>query len=213
MDDRTFRDISMKPSLQWPLAGLLTFACALLAACGSDPAPAPSTPAARPAAAQAPAANRPAPKPDPRRITALLAIAQEDFVAGRYVSPPDANALQGYLDVRALDPDNPHVRVALVDLYPFAADQAKRALADGDTAEAARIVDLLKQAAPEALGLAELDQQVAAAQAAPTIEGPPEAPAAPAPPAEAPPAEAPVAGEPVAAPAPGGSPSGSAPRP
>jgi hypothetical protein len=198
--------MSMNPPLNRALAGLLTLACALLAACGTDAPPAPAQPAsavrASPTPVVAPAAAAPATQPDPKRIAALLAIAQEDFVAGRYVSPPDANALQGYLDVRALDPDNPHVREALVDLYPFAAQKAELALAGGDSAEAARIVALLKLAAPEALGLAELDQRVSAAQAAPVIEGPPEAA----------PADAPVAGEPAVQAAPGEAPAESTPQ-
>jgi hypothetical protein len=220
MDDRTFCDVPMNPLVRRAPAGLIALACALLAGCGEDPPPpAAPTAAARPAAAaaQPPApAVAPAKKPDPRRITAMLAIAREDFVAGRFVSPPDANALQGYLDVRALDPDNDTVRVALVDLYPIAAEQAEKALAAGDPAEAARIVALLKLAAPESLGLDGLDQRIGAAQAA-SAEAAPEAAAdgpesTPDATPAAQPATAPVAADGASPPPPGTPPAEATPQ-
>ncbi len=148
--------------------------CAVLAlslcACGEDPPP----PKARSAVA-APAkptpvvqAARPIAKPGsrPGDIARLIAIANEDFAASRFVSPPSANALEGFLEVRELDPDNGSVREAMGDLYPLATAAVREAIDARDLAEAERILALVERGMAGALGVAELRTELNGLKAA-----------------------------------------------
>jgi protein TonB len=149
--------------------------CACLAACSAEPppaAPAPTATAVVPAPTPAAPGSIPKAGALPGDIARLIAIANEDFAASRFVSPPTANALEGFLEVRDLDPDNASVREAMGDLYPVATAAVSAALAQRDLGEAERILALVERAMPDALGVADLRKEVDALKAGETARNP-----------------------------------------
>jgi len=205
-------------------AMLLACMALALAGCGGgeQAAPAPAStpaPAATPGAPVQPSAGSDAaidpagPVAVQLGVDELLKRARQALTDQRLIAPPDDNAIEYYLQVLAQEPSNPQATQALVDVFPLAAGNAERALAQRQVDEAARIVALLdrvdprsytvatlrtKLAAAQAAQQRETQQQAqqaaaaAAAQAAARIEAatPPPAPATP--PAEVPPAAAPA---------------------
>ncbi len=162
----------------WLQAAALVAACAALAACGGDRA----APAGADTGAPSPQV---APAVPGTEVARQVAAANSAFDAGRFVAPPGDNALEWFAAARESDPAHPGVVEAVVDLYPIALAATERALADGDTAEALRIVDLLDRAQPGSLGTRRLRERLRAPETVPAREtataGQPPAPDAPSP--------------------------------
>ena len=148
--------------------------CAVLAvclcACSEDALPPEARPPVAAPVKPTPVAQAALPiaKPGsrPGDIARLITIANEDFAASRFVSPPSANALEGFLEVRELDPDNGSVREAMGDLYPLATAAVREAIDARDLVEAERILALVERGMAGALGVAELRAELDGLKAA-----------------------------------------------
>ncbi len=148
----------------------------VMAGCGGgeQAAPAPATtpaPAAAPAAPTQATANSD-PAVDPATSAAaripvdeLLKLARQALTDQRLIAPPGDNAIEYYLQVLAQEPSNPQATQALVDVFPLAAGNAERALAQRQVEEAARIVTLLDRVDPRSYTVASLRTKLVAAQA------------------------------------------------
>jgi protein TonB len=134
---------------------LATAATLLLAACGqSDPAavaPRPESSVPVPADASQDAS-------DPVRELRSRAIVA--FRDGRLFEPAGDNALEHYVAVLAIEPDDPSAREALSDLFPLALARAEAAADQGALDESRRILDLLERAIAGSAAVAALRQRL-----------------------------------------------------
>lgn len=129
----------------------------LLAACSAEAPPAPSTTAA--AGAAAPAA---APITDE---TGLRAAAAKALAEQRFYAPAGNSALDHYLALRDLRPDDANLATALLELLPYAVIGIEQSVARQDLDEARRLLGLLERADPQAPSLVRLRDSIAAAVA------------------------------------------------
>lgn len=145
----------MNPFPAAPKAALVTAAALFLTACGqSDPAavaPRPESPV--PARADASPETS-----DPVRDLRNRAIVA--FRDGRLFEPAGDNALEHYVDVLAIEPDDPSAREALSDLFPLALARAEAAADQGALGESRRILDLLERAIAGSAAVAALRQRL-----------------------------------------------------
>ena len=137
------------------LASSLTF---VLAAC-SEPATAPAGEA--PAAAAAPAAATPAPTDE----AGLREAVREATSAQRVYAPAGDNAIEYYLALRDLRPNDSAVATALMELLPYAVIGSEQAVGREDFAEARRLLGLIERADDSAPALSRLRESIAAAEA------------------------------------------------
>jgi protein TonB len=78
----------------------------------------------------------------------LLQSARQAVGEQRIVQPADNNAIELYLRLLELDPNNTSARTALLELMPYATDAADRLIGRGDYEGAARAIELLNEADP-----------------------------------------------------------------
>lgn len=127
-----------------------------LAACSGE---APQVPMANePAASVAPAA------PVITDESGLQAAAARALSEQRFYAPAGESALDHYLALRELRPDDANLATALLELLPYAVIGTEQAVARQDLAEARRLLDLLERADPQAPSLRRLRDSIAAAQ-------------------------------------------------
>ncbi len=129
-------------------------------------------------------------KQDNSALEATLAAGQEALRAGRIAGSGDDTALARFQAALKLDPDNAQARDGLGRVAQALTVQANAALDDGDTAQAAKLLDQATELAPRSADLAaaraRLDKAAAptpppahpvAAEQASTPEAPPAVPA------------------------------------
>lgn len=136
----------------------ILLAAGLLAAC-SDSAP-PAEPAS-PAAAEAPVVGAAPVDEAGLRQAAASALSEQ-----RYYAPAGANAIEHYLALRRLRPEDRDLATALLELLPYALIATEQSVARGDFAEARRLIALVEQADPQAPSLPRLRDSVVEAEAA-----------------------------------------------
>ena len=129
----------------------------LLAACSGEAPPATSAPNADPGAA--PAA---APITDEAGLRAASAKA---LTEQRFYAPAGNSALDHYLALRELRPDDADLATALLELLPYAVIGIEQAVARQELDEARRLLGLLERADPQAPSLVRLRDSIATAQA------------------------------------------------
>ena len=130
----------------------------LIAACSGEAPQAPAAPEA--AEASAPAV---APITDEAGLRAAAAKALSEQ---RFYTPPGNSALDHYLALRDLRPDDVNLATALLELLPYTVIGIEQAVARQDLAEARRLLDLLERADPQAPSLARLRDGIVAAESA-----------------------------------------------
>lgn len=130
----------------------------LLAAC-SDPAPAPTpgSDATRETAAPVVAA--------PTDEAGLRQAVREAMSTQRVYTPAGNNAIEYYLALRDLRPNDPAVATALMELLPYAVIGSEQAVGREDFAEARRVLGLVERADASAPALSRLRESIAAAEA------------------------------------------------
>ena len=146
----------MKPQDKFRVLPLLA-ALAWVAGC-SDPAPGTSDAGPSPVA-EAPAA---APITDE---AGLRTAAAKALSAQRFYAPAGDSALDHYLALRTLRPDDANVATALLELLPYAVIGTEQAVVRQDFAEARRLLALLERADPQAPSLGRLRDGIAVAEA------------------------------------------------
>ncbi|MFY2763748.1 energy transducer TonB [Arenimonas sp. MALMAid1274] len=139
----------------------LALMLAVAAGCSQE-APTPAASSTTPPA-QAPAA------PTPPAITdeaGLRAAAAKALAEQRIYTPAGDNAIEHYLALRSLKPDDGALAIALLELLPYALIGSEQALARGDLGEARRLLDIVERADPQAPALTRLRDSLVAAEAA-----------------------------------------------
>jgi protein TonB len=130
----------------------------LLSACSGESPPAPSA-SAPPAAAEA-AAPAAAPITDEAGLRAAAAKALSEQ---RFYAPAGNSALDHYLALREMRPDDADLATAMLELLPYAVIGIEQAVARQELAEAQRVLGLLERADPQAPSLMRLRDSIAAA--------------------------------------------------
>jgi protein TonB len=138
----------------------LVFAAGLLAAC-SDSAP-PAEPATPAAAQELIVAAAPVDEAGLRQAAASALSEQ------RFYAPAGDNAIEHYLALRRLRPEDRDLATALLELLPYALIATEQAVGRGDFDEARRLIVLIEQADPQAPSLPRLRESVVVAEAAAT---------------------------------------------
>jgi protein TonB len=137
---------------------ILLFAVGLLAACsGSAPPAEPAAPVAVEATAAAPA---------PVDEAGLRQAAASALSEQRFYAPAGDNAIEHYLVLRRLQPEDRDLATALLELLPYALIATEQAVGRGDFVEARRLIVLIEQADPQAPSLPRLRESVVVAEAA-----------------------------------------------
>jgi protein TonB len=144
-------------------AVVLSVACAVVvAACGGKQEAAAPAVGAGPAAGASPQVVAPA-APEVT-VSELLAAANRAVNEERLVAPVGDNAIEYYIQVLGKEANNVSATQALVDLFPLAAGNAEREIANRNLDEAARIVALLDQANPDSYTVSTLKSKLNAAR-------------------------------------------------
>ena len=130
---------------------------ALLAGCSAEAPQAPAT-------AVAPGAQAAAAAPITDEA-GLRAAAAKALTEQRFYAPAGNSALDHYLALRELRPDDANLATALLELLPYAVIGIEQAVARQDLMEARRLLGLLERADPQAPSLARLRDSIAAAEA------------------------------------------------
>jgi protein TonB len=134
---------------------IFLFAAGLLAACSDSAPPVEPTAPAAPVAAPAPVDEA------GLRQAAASALSEQRFYA-----PAGDNAIEHYLSLRRLQPEDRDLATALLELLPYALIATEQAVGRGDFAEARRLIVLIEQADPQAPSLPRLRESVVVAEAA-----------------------------------------------
>ena len=129
----------------------------LLVACSGEAPQAPSASVTDPGTA--PAA---APITDEAGLRAAAAKALSEQ---RFYAPAGNSALDHYLALRELRPDDANLATALLELLPYAVIGIEQAVARQELDEARRLLGLLERADPQAPSLARLRDSIASAEA------------------------------------------------
>ena len=133
------------------------FLLMLLVACSAQAPQAPSASGADTGAAPAVAAIT---DEDGLRAAAAKALSEQRFYA-----PAGNSALEHYLALRDLRPDDANLATALLELLPYAVIGIEQAVARQELDEARRLLGLLERADPQAPSLARLRDSIASAEA------------------------------------------------
>ena len=129
----------------------------LLAACSGDTPPAPATSVAPESAAPAAA---PITDEAGLRAAASTALAEQ-----RLYAPAGNSALDHYLALRDIRPDDANLATAMLELLPYAVIGIEQSVVRQDLPEARRLLGLLARADPQAPSLTRLRDSIAAAEA------------------------------------------------
>jgi protein TonB len=132
-----------------------------LAACSGESPQAPSAPAAADGADAAASAVAPITDEAGLRAAATKALAEQRFYA-----PAGNSALDHYLALRELRPDDANLATALLELLPYAVIGIEQAVARNELDEARRLLGLLERADPQAPSLVRLRDSISASEAA-----------------------------------------------
>ncbi len=150
----------------------LLLALSGLYGCGGDEAP-----QAPPAASTAPAGAAPAPAAPadagsdasastaatvPQSVPALLEAANKAMREQRYILPEGDNAIEYYLAVLDLEPENRQAQLAILELMPSAQGVTERLIDTNRLDEAAIAVAVLKRAQPTSVVVTTLEQRIGA---------------------------------------------------
>lgn len=143
---------------------VLTMACvfAITACGGKEEVAAPAAAGSEPAAGASPQVVAPA-APEVT-VSDLVAAARRAESANQLVAPAGDNAIEYYLQVLGKEANNVSATQALVDLFPLAAGNAEREIANRNLEEAARVVALLDQASPGSYTVSTLKSKLNAAR-------------------------------------------------
>jgi protein TonB len=143
-------------------AARLTLAAAL-AACLTACQPPQPQPASAPDAGMA---ATPAPAPAPITDEAgLRAAASKALAEQRFYAPAGGSAIDHYLALRALRPDDANLATALLELLPYAVIGSEQAVARQDLEEARRLLGLVERVDAQAPSLPRLRDTIARAGA------------------------------------------------
>lgn len=129
----------------------------LLAACSAEAPQAPPVSSSAPETAPAVA-----PITDEAGLRAAAATA---LTEQRFYAPAGNSALDHYLALRDLRPDDANLATALLELLPYAVIGIEQAVARQELAEARRLLGLLERADPQAPSLLRLRDSIAVAEA------------------------------------------------
>jgi len=129
----------------------------LLAACSGDTPPTPVTSVAPESAAPAAA---PITDEAGLRAAASTALAEQ-----RLYAPAGNSALDHYLALRDIRPDDANLATAMLELLPYAVIGIEQSVVRQDLPEARRLLGLLARADPQAPSLTRLRDSIAAAEA------------------------------------------------
>ncbi|KFN46655.1 energy transducer TonB [Arenimonas metalli] len=138
-------------------ATLLASSFALVLAACSEPATAP--------AADAPGEPAPAAAIAPTDEAGLRQAVREATSAQRVYAPAGDNAIEYYLALRDLRPEDPAVATALMELLPYAVIGSEQAVGREDFTEARRLLGLIERTDANAPALSRLRESIAAAEA------------------------------------------------
>lgn len=134
------------------------FAAGVLAAC-ADPTP--------PATSSAPAGvETVVSAPAPADEAGLRQAAASALSEQRFYAPAGDNAIEHYLALRRLRPDDRDLATALLELLPYALIASEQSIGRGDFPEARRLLALIEQADPQAPSLARLRENIDVAETA-----------------------------------------------
>ncbi|HEU0154097.1 MAG TPA: hypothetical protein VFQ84_12210, partial [Arenimonas sp.] len=132
----------------------------LLAAC-SDPA---ATPEAAPAL-DSPASSAASVPAAPTDEAGLRQAVREAMASQRVYAPAGDNAIEYYLALRALRPQDAAIGTALMELLPYAVIASEQAVGREDFVEARRLLGLIERADASAPALSRLRESITAAEA------------------------------------------------
>lgn len=132
----------------------------LLAAC-SDPA---ATPEAAPAL-DSPASSAASVPAAPTDEAGLRQAVREAMASQRVYAPAGDNAIEHYLALRALRPQDAAIGTALMELLPYAVIASEQAVGREDFVEARRLLGLIERADASAPALSRLRESITAAEA------------------------------------------------
>ncbi len=93
---------------------------------------------------------------DADSIDSLLAQARAAHEKNQYVDPEGTNEVELYLRVLEKDPNNRNAQEALLEVIPFATDQAESYIRQGNIPQAERTLGLLRKADPNSVVLISL---------------------------------------------------------
>ncbi len=133
-------------------------AAGMLAACSESAPPSAQAPSA--SAEPVAVAATPTDEASLRRAAASALSEQ------RFYAPAGDNALEHYLALRRLQPDDLDLATALLELLPYALIASEQAVARGDFPEAGRLLALIEKTDPQAPSLARLRENIVVAEAA-----------------------------------------------
>jgi len=135
----------------WLVAG------GLLVACSGAPEPASAPVPSR-------SADVSAPVPVPTDEASLRRAASTALAEQRIYAPVGANAIEHYLALRSLRPDDGGLATALLELLPYAVIGSEQAMERGDLDEARRLVALVAQVDPQFPAIARLRDRILATE-------------------------------------------------
>lgn len=150
-----------------PLALLMPL---LLWGCAATPAPSPSSydPQAAPRSAAATGSDETRPQtPEARAIEVLLREADAALGANRLTTPTDDNALDRFLHVLVLAPDDARARAGIDEIARRYQRWAVRAAGNGEAERAAEFLDLAEQVSARHPALAATRAEIGRALAVP----------------------------------------------
>lgn len=122
-------------------------------------------PAPDPDGAVAPGATAAPARATPRDAATTRAAATRALSEQRFYAPAGDNAIEHYLALRDLQPDDEAVQLALLELLPYPVIASEQAIGRGEFAEARRLLALVERTDAAAPSLARLRESLANAEA------------------------------------------------
>ncbi|MCK9538808.1 energy transducer TonB [Dokdonella sp.] len=142
------RGLGMVPMLLVVLVVLVIAGAAWWFLGRKAPVTAPATPTPTVATAENTGTLEPVEVRENLNVNDLYKQARAAMSENRMVAPPGNNALEYYLRILAVQPDDATAMDALREIFPFATGSAEDQINQGDFAEANRIIELLAKADP-----------------------------------------------------------------
>jgi periplasmic protein TonB len=101
---------------------------------------------------------------DAESVPKLLEAASLQFKANHFFAPAGQSAIELYLKVLEKEPSNSQASISLLELMPYATDQASNLIAEGKLDEATAAVALLRKADPGYRTLSSLEARISRMQ-------------------------------------------------
>jgi periplasmic protein TonB len=101
---------------------------------------------------------------DAESVPKLLEAASLQFKANHFFAPAGQSAIELYLKVLEKEPSNSQASISLLELMPYATDQASNLIAEGKLDEATAAVALLRKADPGYRTLSSLEARISKMQ-------------------------------------------------